>query len=317
MKNLIKKYNISNIFFDRYLQQNALNRYVVEMTKFMWKKEGKFLNPLKKDEYIEQFIKEEIENFYEKNILNIPQIEFSITTKCTLKCKECCALIPKFNNVGHINMRFDNFKKYLDNICMEVNKIRYLVFLGGEPLVNRDLFKMVEYASQKENIDLIRITSNGTMLPNQKLLNAIKQSQKVYFFISDYSSNTSLKSILKFDELKELLHKNDIKFQTMEDMEWCSELGFASCENTDKEMIKKALECHRLKCTHLIDGVIDVCSKAFAGRKLGYINNDDYIDLLNSDNLKSDLIRFYSNFPSACKQCLLSDRKIMPAEQIK
>ena len=35
MDNLIKKYNISTVFFDRYFKQNAYNRYVVEMTKFM------------------------------------------------------------------------------------------------------------------------------------------------------------------------------------------------------------------------------------------------------------------------------------------
>ena len=316
MDNLIKKYNISTVFFDRYFKQNAYNRYVVEMTKFMWEKKGKFLNPLKKDIYIEEFLKEEIENFYEKNILNIPQIEFSITTKCTLKCKECCAFIPKFNDFGHINLTFEDFKTYLDKICDIVNKIRYLIFIGGEPLINPELFKFVEYASSKANIDLIRITTNGTMIPNQNLINAVRQSEKTYFFISDYSKNSSLEPLLKFNELKEKLRENNIKFQSMEDMEWYPEIGFSTNENQCKEMIKRTHECHRLKCTHIIDGVVDVCSKAFAGRKLGMINNDDYIDILNSKDLKSDFIKFYQEFPQACKYCMLSDKKIMPAEQL-
>ena len=47
MQKLQEKYNISEVFHKRYFEQNALNRMAMEMLKFMWFKEGTFINPMK------------------------------------------------------------------------------------------------------------------------------------------------------------------------------------------------------------------------------------------------------------------------------
>ena len=48
MKEMFKKYNISKNFHKKYFQENSINRYGIELNKFMWFKEGKFLPPPKK-----------------------------------------------------------------------------------------------------------------------------------------------------------------------------------------------------------------------------------------------------------------------------
>ena len=111
---MYKTRKISKTFYNRYFELNAINRLGNELFRFMNFKEGKFINPMKKDEYIKQYVEEEIQNFYEKHELNIPQIEFCLTTQCSLKCKDCCALMPSFNQKGHIKMSVDEFKKSLD-----------------------------------------------------------------------------------------------------------------------------------------------------------------------------------------------------------
>ena len=83
MKELLEKYNISKSFYNRYFELNAINRLGNELFRFMNFKEGKFINPMKKQQYIEDYIKEEVINFFEKDELNIPQIEFCLTTQCT------------------------------------------------------------------------------------------------------------------------------------------------------------------------------------------------------------------------------------------
>ena len=189
MQATLKKENISKVFYKRYFEQNALNRLGMEMLKFMWFKEGKFINPLKKNDIIKQYIDEEIEN-YNNGIINIPQIEFCITTKCTLKCKDCCALIPQLDKVKHSEMSFEDFKLQLDKICDSVDLIRHLVILGGEPLINPELPRMLEYAAQNEKIFLIQLISNGTMMPSQKLLEVMnKYNNRVYFYMSNYQDN--------------------------------------------------------------------------------------------------------------------------------
>ena len=178
---MYKTRKISKTFYNRYFELNAINRLGNELFRFMNFKEGKFINPMKKDEYIKQYVEEEIQNFYEKHELNIPQIEFCLTTQCSLKCKDCCALMPSFNQKGHIKMSVDEFKKSLDQILDAVNSIRKLIILGGEPLLRAELPELLEYVAKKEKVIHIAIVSNGTMMPNHKLIEILKKYNKFLY----------------------------------------------------------------------------------------------------------------------------------------
>jgi hypothetical protein len=77
--------------------QNAENVYHNKLLDFIFWKRGKFFLPKNREKDYEEFTKEEIENYYIKNEINIPQLELMATTKCTLKCKYCIALVPQFD----------------------------------------------------------------------------------------------------------------------------------------------------------------------------------------------------------------------------
>ena len=249
MQKLQEKYNISEVFYKRYFEQNALNRMAMEMLKFMWFKEGSFINPMKKNTVLEQYINEEKEAFFENNILNIPQLEFCITTKCTLKCKDCCALIPQLDSQKHIDMTFEDFKLYLDKILDSVDSIRHLVILGGEPLINPELSQMLEYAAEQKKIFFIQLITNGTMVPQEKLLNVLKQyNNRIYLYMSNYADNPELKSILKQEQIRELLKENNIKLQKPENWPWLEEKGFLKNAYPANETNTKFLSCFRTKC---------------------------------------------------------------------
>lgn len=316
MQDFVKQYAISETFFERYFKENAESRFCIELSKFMWYKLGKFINPMKKNEVLNNFIKEEIENFYNKNELNIPFLEFSITTKCTLNCADCCALIPPFAKKGHINLNFADFKKQLDAVCKVAN-IRHLVLLGGEPLINPELPEMVDYAAKKENISIIRITTNGTMLPSKKLLEAINNNPKrIYFYLSNYSANPELTSLLKYEQLKNVLHENNIKFQMVDSWNWLKEEGMAKDASSDEKTKERMKNCYRIKCSQILNGKFGICSKALGAKELGLLEDDSFIEVLNSQNLKQDLINFYQQeIINACKYCILSDKEVQPALQ--
>lgn len=318
MKQQEEKYKISKTFYNRYFELNAINRLGNELFRFMNFKEGKFINPMKKDEYIKQYVEEEIHNFYEKGEINIPQIEFCLTTQCSLKCKDCCALMPAFNQKGHIKMSVEEFKKTLEQLLENVNSIRKLIILGGEPLLRSELPELLEYAAEKDKVIHIAIVSNGTMLPSEKLINVLKKYNKINFYMSNYNGNPDIEPILKYDKIKELLKQHGLKYQMMESWEWFKELGFASnklCELASKHNYET---CHRTKCLQTLDRKIDICSKAFSGRNLGLINTKDFIDLDKTTNLRQDLIDFYQkDMVDACEYCLISTEKVAPALQIK
>lgn len=319
MQDLITKYNISDTFYNRYFVINAENRLMVELSKFLWFKVGKLLNPLKKKMYIEEFLNEEIINFYENNELNIPQIEISITTKCTLNCKDCNTLMPSFKERGcHHTLTFSAFKEQLDNLCNSVSRIRHFVFLGGEPLVNPELPEMLDYACKKENIDLIRIVTNTTILPSQKLINVFHNNpNRAYFYLSDYRDNPALVNILKQEEIKKLLQENKIKCQVGENLNWIKEQAF-STKKFDKITTPETIKnCFRLHCTQIFNNKIDVCSKPLSARMLGLLDTNDDIQVSNNVNLKNELIRFYQKeYADSCPYCLISNEIVEKAIQI-
>lgn len=318
MKELIKKYKVKKTFYNRYFELNAINRLGNELYRYMNFREGNFINPLKKNEYLEKYIDEEIVNFFEKGEVNIPQIEFCLTTQCSLKCKDCCALMPSFNQKGHIKMSTDEFKKSLDQILDAVNSIRKLIILGGEPLLRSELPELLEYAALKDKVIQIAIVSNGTMIPNGKLIDILKRYNKINFYMSNYLGNPDIEPILKYDKIKNILKENCIKYQMMESWEWLKELGFSKEKLCDKAQLHNFSTCHRTKCLQTLDRKIDICSKAFSGRNLGLIDTKDYIDLEKTQDLKQDLIDFYQKeMVDACQYCLLSNKKVSPALQLK
>jgi MoaA/NifB/PqqE/SkfB family radical SAM enzyme len=87
------------------------------------------------------------------------------TDRCTLKCRMCLhnsrnqELNPDFVYPVRPDMSFETFKKILD----QFKDILSIDIAGiGEPFLNRDLFKMVEYAhSRKIEVGII---TNGTLL---------------------------------------------------------------------------------------------------------------------------------------------------------
>lgn len=309
--------DMTKSFYKRYIEENAVSRMRIEILRFLWFREGHFINPMKRNEIFNNYVEEEISNFFDKKIINLPQIEFCITTKCTLKCKDCCAFIPQLDSTKRLDMTMSEFKQTLDNICKSVNLIRNLVILGGEPLINQELPQMLDYAAEKENISLIQLITNGTILPSEPLLKVLnKHNKKICVYISNYADNPELVPILKQEEIKKLLNENNVRVQKPEDWPWVKEYGFSKNKFSQDITRDKILECSRVKCNSILNGKMDICSKASAARELNLFKINDSIDLINSKNLKEDFINFYNKeYMDACAYCILSNEKVPPAIQ--
>ena len=91
------------------------------------------------------------------------------TDRCTLKCKMCLthAASPQaegnpFRHEPAADMGFDLFREIADRFHCATS----LQLIGtGEPLLNKDFFRMVDYASRVRKME-VASTSNGTILHN-------------------------------------------------------------------------------------------------------------------------------------------------------
>ena len=91
------------------------------------------------------------------DIVHLPKyVRLELSTMCQLNCTECYMRKDNYGTVGKGYMKFDDFKKFVDNNSF-VEEIE--ISNSGEVFLNPDLLKILEYAHQKA----IRITiSNGT-----------------------------------------------------------------------------------------------------------------------------------------------------------
>ncbi len=69
-----------------------------------------------------------------------------MTNACNLKCPLCPTAMHMEREIGY--MKEDDFKKVIDDLKGRTDKV--LLSFAGEPLLNKDIFKMVKYAEDSK-----------------------------------------------------------------------------------------------------------------------------------------------------------------------
>ena len=117
----------------------------------------------------------------------INNVRWDITGYCNLKCKHCQAM-NYYENNGQKNNDL-NFK----NICIIIDKLHALNvgsigLLGGEPLIRKDIFLILEYIKQK-NIKLV-LNTNGTLINTKNVQNILNCCDNVIVSLDGITSQT-------------------------------------------------------------------------------------------------------------------------------
>ncbi|MCB2295287.1 GTP 3',8-cyclase MoaA [Clostridium algoriphilum] len=94
----------------------------------------------------------------------INYLRISVTDRCNLRCIYC---MPEqgIKSLDHVDiLRFEEILKIVKVAeKLGINKVRYT---GGEPLVMKDIDKLIYETSKLQGIDDIAITTNGILLSN-------------------------------------------------------------------------------------------------------------------------------------------------------
>jgi len=92
-------------------------------------------------------------------------LQFAITNVCNAKCDFCGFAVDRFDPKQRHSVTLQEAKDVID-ICAK-NHIGYLLFVGGEPLVHRDLRAMVRYAAESGIHPMI--CTNGSLWTDQNM----------------------------------------------------------------------------------------------------------------------------------------------------
>src|SRR6266404_6249457 len=92
-------------------------------------------------------------------------LQFAITNICNAKCDFCGFAVDRFDPKKRRSVTLQEARDVID-ICVK-NHIGYLLFVGGEPLVHRDLRAMTRYAAERGIHPMV--CTNGSLWTEQNM----------------------------------------------------------------------------------------------------------------------------------------------------
>lgn len=253
-----------------------------------------------------------IDNIYDRNGIVVPYMTTLVTSKCTLRCKGCCNLMPYCNYPRNLSKEriindVDKISKNIDYcVCMNIT--------GGEPLLHENIDEIISAITAKDNILFVEMITNGTVIPPQRVLESLK-SEKLVVRISKYAKYS------KITQLTQLLKKEGINFIIKEDFQWNSPGGIIR-RNKELERIKyEYLQCWAGKyCKSIWDGNLYACARAAYLHELNIAKDSSDFIMISDENLREKLMNFYlSDYVDACDFCDMENEDgvlIEPAIQV-
>jgi organic radical activating enzyme len=247
--------------------------------------------------------------FVLKQKVHIFQTDVLVTEKCNLACSFCNMFIPHYELPKHRDIQL--ILSDVDSYFNLVDYVSIFHLVGGEPFLHPNIKDIIEYILEKysDKIDKFIITTNGTVLPREEILEVLKNNN-VILSVSNYSNKLEkLKS--KVDRVLATYQHNNINHYVRNNIEWY-DFGDLRIKNN---MSEEELINHFDSCTApfrgLNDGKFYYChlNTSAVLTKLFPPNENDYVNL--SEVYPKDLIKFdlgftelgYITFCDNCNGC--------------
>lgn len=262
----------------------------------------------------------------QKKSITTKMVSVFLTSRCSLNCKYCGALVPKFRELKiNFDVNVEKTKKSIDELFSVYSYINHLDFTGGEPLLKQnELIELLKCAAKYKNqFDFLRVLTNGTILPSPEMIATIKNFDFKFDFYLDNYKGLSVKA----DEFKKVCAENNIEYKEIiysNDAQYCDgwiDFGDLEYKNYSKEQFQhtydSCLQAHH-KCLSLFDGVLYPCSVAPLAAKLNKfpVSYCGGVDLNSKETTLEEkriaVMEFGDKIIEACNYCNGFDYKNAP-----
>lgn len=246
--------------------------------------------------------------------------DISVTEACNLRCRDCQSLMPCYEKPKSPTL--EEMIYYVETIT-KGRVFHHFNVEGGEAFVWKYLPEFIDYLDSMKNLLNIYLYTNGTIIPNEKLLKALKK-EKVLVRISYYEGYT------KTDELVKLFTEHGIR-HTVVLQKWYEFASLSKNERTSAEVKRVVDTCCKTQPEgnggpYFISGKLFYCPIQGNLHNLGFFTSPekDYIDLTHKDaeNLDDKIFDLLNkkSFPELCKYCYgrgYCGKEVPPAVQLK
>ena len=213
-----------------------------------------------------------IVNNQEENGIIFNRIQYVVTERCSLKCKDCSHLIQYYKYPKDIDLA--NYKASFERLLQSIDCVAELRILGGEPFMNKNIDSLIREYGHNTKIQEISIYTNGTIVPENYILRSISENG-VIIHISNYRINE--KSI---NQLVKKLEEYSIKYFVREYEQW-QDAGSLEYRNFSREKMEDVFQtCIERKCYTFLRGKLYRCPRSAHGMNLKGIPDtpNDYVD---------------------------------------
>lgn len=251
--------------------------------------------------------------------IELPFIDFDVTTYCNLHCEKCAKFIPYYETAQRIHYEPDELIESLQKLLRYMDRIWVCSIIGGEPFLNPKLPEIIRFCSDCEKIVQADITTNGCVLPKQEVLQAL-QNSRVFVRISNYGKLSPAQMKTR-EEFVRLLEEYSIRYEFSPYHEWL-DFGPVEPRNYPESVRKRVLsECYINGCSVFNNGVLYRCGRASFmanhGRPMSPGQTIVAADIKSRRDLRKKVHRYYESvYMDACDYCTIHPAGIEPGLQM-
>ena len=269
---------------------------------------------------------------YAVNKVFFPSQSIVPTTVCNLNCRDCLNFTPYIKN--HMIRELKTVKRDVDLFFKAVDYIYRFQITGGEPLLYKNLQKLLIYIDEhyREKILRLELVTNGTVMPTDEFL-AFLKDRNIFVFLDDYTMSLPEKQRKCHAEVKAKLKAHDIAFSDNYVEKWFRLYTPENLPNkkSDEELVGMFTRC-AIPWSSIEGGAITACNYSLYAEKAGvllwsdYRGNDFFSLSEYSPKMKHELVEFRLGFNergyvSLCEKCngfcSINPATVKPAIQAK
>lgn len=249
--------------------------------------------------------------------IELPFVDFDVTTYCNLQCKRCAKCLPFFEKKRHFSAK--KLKEDLDLLIKYLDRIYVVSIIGGEPFLNPDIAEIIQICSDCSKIFQLELTTNGTIMPPEEVFTALQGSRvivhiSIYDFITEKQKQTRKSLISKLEEYH-------IPYQFATHEMWLDFGDVIHRNYTGREKRTMFYQCPMNSCSIFNDRVLYRCGKSSYLHQHGRISDNAAViklDQIHSrKEMRSAVHRFFNvKTLQACNFCSNRPTEIKAGEQI-
>jgi len=264
-----------------------------------------FVNPTDESEDFMKYSLQAVEKCHKSylitNSLYLRSVDVVITEKCSLKCKDCSNLMQYYE--APVDISFDEIKADFDDLTSKVEYIYEIRLIGGEPFMNKDIYRIIDYFNNNKKITKQVVYSNATIPLKDQFIEVLKHP-KVVFTLTDYRKVTKGNLEKNTTRVTEKLDKLNIPYRLHDPENWTDSGVLKDFKRDVPEMKEMFLDCCARNLITLSDSKIYRCPFAANADRLQGMPDDkkNYVYV----NAPTSEIKKYVNeieFIPACNYC--------------